>query len=150
MKRTKLAKKSKNPTKKLAHKLAEVSHTFIRKRDGINGEIKGYCYDCGKYAEGQQFQCGHFIADAEGGAWLRYHPHNMHGQASGCNMKVSQERVKIAYTLKMIEQYGLEYVEYLRFNRHKTIKADSYFYQTMIDLYEQGDEDAIVEFLESL
>ena len=150
MKRSKLAKISKDPTKKLAHKLAEISHTYIRKRDGIDGEIKGYCYDCGEYAEGQQFQAGHFIADAEGGAWLRYHPHNMHGQRGGCNMKVSQERVKIAYTLKMIEQYGLEYVEYLRFNRHKTIKADSYFYQTMIDLYEKGDEDAIIEFLESL
>lgn len=150
MQRSKIAKKSKNPTKKLAHKLTEVSHTFIRKRDGIDGEIRGYCFDCGVYTEGQQFQCGHFVADGECGAWLRYHPHNMHGQSGGCNMKVSQERVKIAYTLKMIDKYGREYVDYLRSQRHRTIKADSFFYQTMIDLYEKGDEDKIVEYLESL
>jgi hypothetical protein len=151
MKRTKLKRKSKSPTAILQQKLVEVSHTYIRLRDSINpDEIRGYCFDCGTYTEGRHFQAGHFIADASGGAILRYHPHNMHGQASGCNMKVSQERVKIEYTIKMQEKYGIDYVNFLRSLKNKSIKADEIFYRKMIELYEKGDEDSIVQYLHGL
>ena len=150
MKRTAIKKKSSDPVKKLAKELETISHEYIRRRDGIDNELKGYCVDCGKYCEGQNWQCGHFEASGSGGALLRYHPHNMHGQFSGCNMAYSQERVKIAYTLKMIDKYGREYVDKLRSYRHKTIKADIIFYTTMIDLYRKGVEKDIVAYLESL
>jgi hypothetical protein len=136
--------------KKLSKVLEEKSHTFIRKRDGIDGEIRGYCFDCGMYAEGQQFQAGHFEPSGSCGAILRYHPQNMHGQRGGCNMKHRQESVKINYTLRMIDKYGLEYVNFLKSLRNKTIKADSIFYTTMIELYDRGDENAIVDYLHSL
>lgn len=139
-----------NRVKRAKKELVELSHTFIRKRDGINGEIRGYCFDCGLYVEGQQFQCGHFEADSVGGALLRYHPWNMHGQAGGCNTGYNQERVKIAYTLKMIDKYGREKVDFLRSLKSKSIKADIIFYETMIELYKQGDEQAIVDYLHSL
>lgn len=138
------------PVKKLKKQLEKVCHDFIRGRDGINGQFKGYCFDCGNYAEGQQFQAGHWEASGSSGALLRYHPHNIHGQTGGCNMAYSQERVKIAYTLRMIDKYGREYVDKLRAMKHKTIKADSTFYTTMIRLYEYQDENMIVQFLESL
>lgn len=114
------------------------------------GGIAGYCFDCGNFAEGRHFQAGHFVPDASGGAILRYHPHNMHGQASGCNMKQVQERVKINYTIKMQEKYGIDYFNFLLSLRNKTIKADEIFYNKMIELYEKKDEDAIVEYLHSL
>lgn len=134
--------------KRAKKKLEELSHTFIRKRDSIDSDfIGGYCFDCGVYAEGQQFQCGHWERDSTGGALLRYHPHNMHGQAGGCNMKERQEVVKIVYTLRMIDTYGREYVDKLRFMKNKSIKADIIFYEKMIELYEKGDENKIVEFL---
>ena len=140
-----------NRVKRAKKELVELSHTFIRKRDGINGEIKGYCFDCGAYAEGQHFECGHFKSDSTGGALLRYHPHNMHGQASGCNMAFSQERVKIDYTLKMLEKYGLEYVNKLRnMKPNMQFKADILFYENMIVLYKYGNEENIVKYLESL
>jgi len=151
MKRTRLKRKSKSPIAKLQQKLVELSHTYIRERDSVSPDkIGGYCFDCGNFAEGRHFQAGHFIADASGGAVLRYHPHNMHGQSSGCNMKVSQERVKIEYTIKMQEKYGIDYVNLLRSLRNKSIKADEIFYNKMIELYEQKDEEAIVEYLHSL
>lgn len=137
------------PIPKLKKDLETLSHTFIRKRDGINGEIKGYCIDCGGYSEGQQFQAGHWLPSGSSGALLRYHPHNMHGQKGGCNVGYVQERVKADYTLKMIDKYGREYVDRLRQMKNKTIKADRFFYQTMIDLYKKGDEWQIVCFLES-
>lgn len=137
--------------KQLKTKLTKVSHDFIRKRDSKEEhEIAGNCFDCGVWTEGQQFQCGHFLPDGGSGAILRYHPHNMHGQFGGCNMKHQQERVKINYTMKMIDMYGREYVDYLRSLRNKSIKADKFFYLRMIELYEQGNEDDIVGYLESL
>jgi len=134
--------------KRAKAKLELVSHTFIRKRDSIDKDtIAGYCFDCGEYAEGQYFQTGHWERDSTGGARLRYHPHNMHGQSGGCNMKERQEVVKIAYTLRMIDKYGREYVDKLRMLKNKSIKADIIFYEKMIELYEKGDEKAIVDFL---
>ncbi len=148
-----ISKVSKNPTKKLAKKLYEVSHTFIRRRDSkAPDKIGGYCFDCGEYAEGAQFQAGHWLPDSVGGAILRYHPHNMHGQIGKCNCKFQQEFVKINYTFAMQRKYGKEYCEFLHGikNKSKLIKADSIFYQRMIDLYEAGNEVAIVTFLHSL
>lgn len=151
MKRGKLNKVSKQPINKLQKELYEVSHTYIRKRDSISDDkIGGYCFDCGKYEEGQQFQAGHFIPDASGGAILRYHPHNMHGQRGGCNMKHQQETVKINYTLKMIEKYGRKYVDKLKALKWKTIRADEIFYNKMIELYKAGNEKKIISYLNSL
>lgn len=144
-------KSKKTPTQKLAKELEKISHDYIRRRDSKDKDfIGGNCFDCGVWCEGANFQCGHFEASGASGALLRYHPFNMHGQFSGCNMHYSQERVKIAYTLKMVDKFGREYVDYLRSLRHKTIKADSIFYSKMIDLYTAGDEKAIVAYLDSL
>lgn len=151
MKKTPLKRKSKNETKKLVYKLVELSHSYIRRRDSIDEDvIGGHCFDCGTLVFGQQFQAGHFIADSVGGALLRYHPHNMHGQSGGCNMKHSQERVKIEYTIKMQEKYGVDYVNHLRQMKNKSIKADSIFYNRMIELYKEGNEQKIIDYLESL
>lgn len=139
--------------KKLAKQLEKISHDFIRRRDSFNHDpniIGGNCFDCDVQAFGQQFQCGHFIPDSVGGALLRYHPWNMHGQAGGCNMKYQQETVKINYTLKMLEKYGLTCVNRLKTLRLKSIKADSIFYTKMIELYTIGNEQNIVDYLDSL
>lgn len=140
----------KTEIQKLKDKLTLLSHNFVRRRDSANDyEIGGLCFDCGRYAFGQQFQAGHWIPDANGGALLRYHPHNMHGQSGGCNMKFQQEIVKINYTFAMIMKYGKKRVEELRRLKNKTIKADVIFYQKLIELYEAGDEKNIVNYLES-
>jgi len=146
-----LRKVSKDPKKKLIKILTEKSHTFIRKRDSKSEDsIGGYCVDCGYYAEGQQFQCGHWHPDSTGGAILRYHPHNMHGQAGKCNTKFQQESVKINYTFAMQKKYGVEYCAKLNNLRWVSIDADIFFYQKMIELYDRGDEEEIVSYLESL
>jgi len=146
------SKKKKLPSiSKLKKKLVKVSHDYIRKRDSRQEhEIAGSCFDCCEWAVGQYFQAGHFLPDGGSGAVLRYHPHNMHGQAAGCNMKHQQERVKINYTIRMIDKYGREYVDFLRSLRQKSIKADRFFYEKMIALYQAGDEKEVVKYLESL
>lgn len=141
----------KTELQKLKTKLEKVCHDYIRARDSVMvGGFCGHCFDCGKWSEGQHFQAGHFHPSGSSGAILRYHPHNIHGQASGCNMAFQQERVKINYTLAMINKYGKNYVEKLGQLKQKTIKADCIFYQTMIDLYNEGNEKKIIKYLESL
>jgi hypothetical protein len=143
-------KKKKTPTEIAKAELYILSHTFIRNRDSVNPhEIGGQCFDCGHLCFGQNFQAGHFIADSKG-AITRYHPANIHGQFSGCNMKVQQEHVKINYTLKMEDKYGRDYVMKLKQMSEKSIKADIIFYTRLIELYTAGDENAIVLYLESL
>lgn len=144
-----------NRVKKAIKDLTQLSHDYVRRRDSTaqnlsNGEIGGLCFDCGKHSMGRDFQCGHWIPNSIGGALLRYHPHNMHGQNSGCNCGYQQEMVKIRYTLAMEAKYGKERVAGLVALKNRTIKADILFYLKMIDLYTVGDEQAIVDYLESL
>lgn len=150
-----MRKKANTETAKLIQKLTKLSHDYIRRRDSktenkADGLIGGYCFDCGNPADGQNFQCGHFVPDSVGGALLRYHPHNMHGQRSGCNMAYQQEKVKIDYTLAMIKKYGKARVVKILQLKHKTVKADVLFYQKLIDLYEEGNEGKIVKYLENV
>lgn len=139
--------------KRAKNKLYELSHTFVRERDSVNeGTIAGYCCSCGKWSEGGQFQAGHWESDQKGGALLRYHPRNMHGQgAYCCNInRHGQQSVAVSYTLFMIQKYGQEYVNKLRALKYKSIKADILFYEKMIELYEAKNEQAIVDYLENL
>ena len=139
--------------KRAKKELTLISHTFVRKRDSINkNKIGGYCMSCGKYCEGSDFQAGHWEPDSTGGALLRYHPQNMHGQGGYCcNInRHGQQRMGNDYTLKMIERYGLKRVNELRKLKYKSIKADILFYERMIELYRAGNEQDIIDYLESL
>ena len=135
--------------KRAKKELTELSHTFIRKRDSTNDyQIGGNCFDCSKYAEGRDFQCGHWIPDSVGGAILRYHPQNMHGQASCCNCGYNQEMVKIRYTQAMNQKYGEKRVLELIALKNRTVKADIIFYTDLIELYKEGNQEKIIAYLE--
>lgn len=139
--------------KKIKKELEIVSHRYIRERDSVAvGVIAGNCCTCGKWCEGSNFQCGHYEPDSTGGALLRYHPRNMHGQGGYCcNInRHGQQRMGNEYTMFMIRKYGLDYVNRLRALKNRTIKADIIFYQTLLELYKQKDEEEIVNYLETL
>ncbi len=140
-----------NKLKKAIKTLALLCHTFVRHRDSIDDyEIGGYCFDCGKLVQGADFQAGHWTPSSSGGALLRYHPLNIHGQASSCNCGYRQEMVKVNYTLAMTRKYGEEKCLKLLALKNKTIKADLIFYLKMIELYKLGVEQDIVDYLESI
>lgn len=148
-------------TKKAKKDLEKSSHDFIRQRDksatvswasaeGTGSAVQGNCFDCEKLSFGKDFQCGHWIPSSVGGALLRYHPWNMHGQASSCNCGYNQEMVKIRYTLAMENKYSKGQIDKLLELKKKTIKADIIFYTKLLFLYKNGDEQAIVDYLHSL
>ncbi len=139
-----------NRIKKAKKELTKLSHDFVRQRDSlIPGSVGGKCFDCHTLSTGQHYQCGHWIPDSVGGALLRYHPHNMHGQSSGCNCGYQQEFVKIRYTQAMYAKYGETRCNELLGLKNRCIKADILWYEKMIELYTSGIEEDIVKFLES-
>lgn len=147
-----MAKTMVDRVKKAKKDLEKISHNYIRERDSKDkGIIAGFCCTCGKWCEGGDFQAGHYEPSSTGGAVLRYHPNNMHGQGGYCcNInRHGQQRMANAYTMFMIKKYGLKFTEKLRSLKQKTIKADIVFYETMIDLYKQKDEKKIIKFLEN-
>lgn len=159
IKRRKQKQKDKNKLEKNRFKryikslpkiLEKISHDFVRKRDSISGEIKkGYCCCCKRMFEGSNFQAGHYIPSSTGGILLRYHPQNMHGQCAGCNMFYRQEEVKTQYADFMYSKYGAEKIKTFRQLQNTMGKKDKYFFETMISLYQEGDETEIINFLES-
>jgi len=141
-----------NKVKKAKKDLEILSHNYIRRRDSVDENvIGGFCFDCGKADLGQNFQCGHWIPSGSGGATLRYHPQNMHGQSSGCNCGYNQEMVKINYTRAMTALYGEKRCTELLALKNRTVKADIIFYQKLISLYTSAkDEQEIIDFLEKV
>ncbi len=53
-------------------------------------------------------------------------------------------------SMRMEETYGTEYCNQLKQLKNKSIKADIFFYENMIELYKRGDEKKIVEYIELL
>lgn len=130
-----------------------ISHRYVRLRDSKkNGEIAGMCCTCGKWCEGSDFQAGHYEPSGSCGALLRYHPHNMHGQGGFCcNINRNhQQKMGNDYTFFMIRKYGQKRVEQIRALKRRSIKADIIFYETMIKLYQEGDEQEIINYLEKV
>lgn len=144
-------KRQEKEKKKLPNILKEKCHNWVKVRDSFPGERrKGKCKTCGKVCEDGDFQAGHFEPSSTCGILLRYHPHNIHGQGGYCcNInRHGQQKMGVEYTIKMVAQYGLEYVQHLRSMKVSTVHTPAHFYETMIELYDQGDEQKIVDYLE--
>lgn len=152
MKKAKLTEAQKR-LKKAKKELEVISHLHIRKRDSLkDGEIGGICCSCGKFCVGSDFQAGHYEPSGSCGALLRYHPHNMHGQGGFCcnlnfGNSAKAQRTANGYTFFMIKKYGRAYVEKLRALKQKSIKADVFFYEKMVELYKEGNERKIINYL---
>lgn len=142
-----------NRIKRAKKDLEKISHDFVRNRDSVReGEFAGSCCTCGLYCEGGNFQAGHYEPSGSCGALLRYHPQNMHGQGGYCcNINRNhQQKMGNDYTFFMINKYGRKRVEEIRALKHKSVYADIIFYQTMIELYRQGNEANIINYLENI
>lgn len=138
----KLPKKKVVSISKLKKDLWAVVSPFIRNRDNFR------CITCGKTGTGGQIHAGHFLPSGNCGALLRYHPKNIHAQCYFENINLGGNGA--VYYTKMVERYGQKYVNKLfQIKNQTTIKADEYFYQSLIDLYKQGNEEEIIKFLES-
>lgn len=139
-KREPLPKKKKLPTvTALKKKLWKMVSTYIRERD------KWVCFTSGVKVLGSNAHAGHMIPQSVGGILLKYHPYNIHCQSYVENIHHSGNGAE--YYRRAVGKYGQEEIDKLFFLKEKTTKADRYFFTTMIELYEQGDEKKIIDFL---
>jgi len=129
-------------TKSLKVKLWKVVSSFVKVRD------KNICFTSGKKVEGSNCHCGHMFPSGSCGAVLRYHPLNLHVQSYNENINLGGNGA--VYATNFIQKYGQQKFDDLMRLKQKTIKADVIFYQKLIDLYTEGDQDKIISYLESL
>jgi len=126
--------KKKSP-KKLRDELWHECKRIIRKRyqrpDGLWN-----CFTCKRLIdEPAKAQTGHFIPSSVGGAFLRYDLRNLRIQCYNCN--INQGGAGAFFYKALVEENGQEYVDQLFKDKHMTIKADSWWYQSKIDEYVQ-------------
>jgi len=143
MSKVKKIKKPKLPsTSTLKTKLWEHVKQFTRARGNT-------CYTCQKGGlEGSNHQSGHMIPSGACGAILRYHPSNIRPQCYSCNINYGGQGAE--FLRRMTIEIGQEKVDKLFQLKQKSIKADVLFYMKLIELYTAKDEQAIVNYLESL
>ena len=109
-------------------KLAQtVFNAFIRKRDENEP-----CISCGA-TNVEEFHAGHYVASTY--QILRFNEDNVHKQCSRCNTHLRGNL--ISYREGLIYKIGLEEVEKLEAERHKTFKMSIPELKEMILLYKK-------------
>lgn len=145
MKKTPLKRKSKTDLARVKEDLWQACRAFAKEKykqkDGTHK-----CFTCDKPIEKSNCQLGHFIPNAAGGALLRYHPHNLRLQCYFDNINLGSNGSE--FYRRLVIEHGQDYVDNLFRLKHKTAKADVIFHQNLLDLYLEGDEEAIVNFLQ--
>jgi len=120
-------KKDKNSISSLKKELDRVFSIFIRKRD------KGVCFTCGTRKPWKYMQNGHFVSRQY--LSIRWDETNCNCQCAGCN--VFKHGNMVEYSLRMIEKYGLEYIEELNKKKNQITKLDKAWYLTQIEHYKK-------------
>lgn len=92
------------------------------------------CFTCDRLIdEPAKAQTGHFIPSGSCGAFLRYDLRNLRIQDYFCN--INQGGAGADFYRKLVESEGQEYVDQLFRDKHKSIKADIWWYQDLLDRY---------------
>lgn len=126
----------------LKKKLWKIVASRIKERDG------NICFTSGKYVEGANAHCGHMFPSGSCGAVLRYHPKNLHCQSYFENINMGGNGA--VYALNFIEKYGKKEMTRMLKLKNSSIKADTHFYNTMIEMYKNNTLEEIEEYLNGL
>lgn len=137
MKRTKLAKVSKSPIRKLKDELWQLCRKIIKK------QYPHKCWTCGiDMIDGtQNFHIGHFISSSICSTYMRYYLGNLRPQCSGCNVWKSGNW--IAFEKHLLEENGENYVKELKKLNEQTKgkKYDILWYNENIAKYKDILQD---------
>lgn len=126
----------------LKKKLWKIVAPRIKERDG------NICFTSGKYVEGANAHCGHMFPSGSCGAVLRYHPKNLHCQSYFENINMGGNGA--VYALNFIEKYGKKEMTKMLKLKNSSIKADTHFYNTMIEMYKNSSLLEIEKYLNGL
>lgn len=118
------AKKSRR--RRLIELLDGVFSEYVRRRD----EQKG-CITCGVVKPWREMQAGHYIR--RGIYQFRWHEKNVASQCFNCN--INHEGEKDIYRRKLVQMYGLPFVEMIEAERNKTCKISPGEMEVLIQHY---------------
>ena len=120
--------KLKNPTVKQLKNILWKNYVspYIRQRD------KGKCFTCGVMKDWKEMQAGHFIPRGSYSDTM-YDETNLHCQCPKCNTYLGGNLTE--YAIKMIDKYGREYVDELRFRGRQTKKWTREELKDLIEIY---------------
>lgn len=125
--------KKKSP-KKLKEELWNECKRIIRSRYK-QGDY-WFCFTCQKLIDEQaKAQTGHFLPSSTCGAFLRYDLRNLRVQCYNCN--INQGGAGAEFYRNLVTENGQEYVDQLFRDKRVSIKADSWWYQEMINKYKE-------------
>lgn len=132
MKRGRLKKKSKQSISLIQRKLWEECRRIAGKiYANKDGSVD--CYTCGaKNLQGANRQLGHLWAKASLGAYLKYDLRILRWQDYRCNINMGGAGAD--FYLKMWQENGAEYMDILKADRQKTVKAMD-FYLDLLEKY---------------
>ena len=132
--------------KKTVTQLKKKLWTLVSKR--IKERDDYVCFTSGKKVEGANAHCGHMFPSGACGALLRYHPKNLHCQSYNENINLGGNGAM--YATRFVEVYGVEHFKNLLVLKNKSIKADSFFYETLIEMYTNNTLEEIENYLNNL
>lgn len=120
MKRTRLAKKGKQPISKIQRMLWELCKQIIRKQYGNT------CYTCpASNLQGSNWHTGHLWAKASLGAYLKYDLRVLRPQCYKCN--IHHGGAGAVFYARMLKENGQEYMNQLERDRQITVKAYDHY-----------------------
>lgn len=130
LKRAKIKPKSTTSEwKKAVYRLDEVFSLYIRLSNAKNGWVR--CVTCGHKDHYKSMQNGHFIP--RGKFSVRWDEMNCHPQCPDCNVGLSGNIP--AYEAYMLNRYGEEAVENLRFKSRSAEKISTPVVKELINQY---------------
>lgn len=107
-----------------------VRSTYIRP-DGMWN-----CFTCDRLIDDPaKAQTGHFIPSSTGGALLRYDLRNLRIQCYNCNINCGGNGA--LFYKKLLETKGQEYIDDLFRDKHRSIKADYYWFSQKLEEYKR-------------
>lgn len=130
LKKTKLARKSKSPIKKLQEELwkecRRVADIKYPPKNGIT-----YCYTCDNPITGSNKQLGHFIPNSISGAYLRYDIRNLRWQCYMCNIHLSGNGSE--FYRRLVKEMGQEYVDGIFADKKRSVKAHDHYLSALAE-----------------
>lgn len=127
--KTSLVKTNKDERSSLEAELDAVFSLYIRNLGAIDGKNK--CYTCDKEFLIKDIQCGHFIRRRHRS--LRWNELNAKCQCKNCN-EVLDGNIEV-YAERLIIEFGVEHVEWLKAMQNKTVHISNFELKDMIEDY---------------
>lgn len=134
-----MKRRKKTPRQKAIREADKWFSKYIRLRDckrTTGFSDSGACVSCGRVYPFEKLQCGHFVKRS---CWaLRYDERNSYAQCYGCN--IAQNGNYREYTLRLIDRFGLEFVQTLQEESSKTRRYKTKELEELADEYKRKYE----------